>query len=70
MLHGEELMKMSLAVIKVLLVAIHSFDIIEIVVLQFLPLQFECVRHQARFRGPRLWTQMDHDWYFKALEFN
>lgn len=34
MLHGEELMKMSLAaVIEVLLVAIHSFDVVEIVVL-------------------------------------
>ncbi len=70
MLHGKKLMKMSLAVIVVLLVAIHSFDVVEIVVLQFFPLQFECVRHQACFRGPRLWAQMDHNWYLKALEFN
>lgn len=69
-MHGDGLMGMSLAVIDILLAAIHSFDVIEIVVLQLLPLQFECICHQTCFRGPRLWTQMDHDWYFKTLQFS
>lgn len=49
---------------------IHSLYVVEIVVLQLFPLQLESICNKTGLRGPWFWTQMDHHWNLKSLEFN
>lgn len=50
--------------------AIHSLYVVNIVVLQFLPLQLERIRNQTCLGRPRLWTKMHLHWNLKSLKFN
>ena len=52
------------------LAPVHPLDVVEIVVLQLLPLQLEGVRDQARLGGPRLWAQVDLQGDLKPLQLD
>lgn len=69
-MHTAVVMVMSLAMIQVLFAPVHSLNVMEIVVFQFLSLQFKSIRDQACFRGPRLWTQVNLHRDLKTLKFN
>lgn len=49
---------------------VHSLYVVEIVVLQFFPLELERICDQTCLRGPGFRTQMHLDWNLKPLEFN
>lgn len=53
-----------------LLPSVHSLYISLKVILQLLPLQFECICHQASLRGPGLWAQTHFHWDLKTLQFD
>lgn len=53
-----------------LFATVHSFYMVEIVVLQLLPPQLERVCDEAGLGRPRLRAEMHLQWNLKSLEFN
>lgn len=46
----------QLKVVWRLFASVHSFNVVEVMVLQLFPFQFESICHQAGLWGPRFWA--------------